>query len=150
MPSLKGIGSRNKSGPGNNQVRKLTTPCDNPCFNRNSSHSNRNELSLPVISGPISLNNSIINPSQMSSVRQHPSSSSNFTSRDNWCFDSKESNSKINELPSLVIPVPPPLNDSFINPPQMYYVSQQSYSSSHNTTHVLQSPSITGRTSPDL
>ena len=52
-------------------------------------------------------------------------------------------------MPSPVIPVPPLLNDSFINPTQLSSARQQSSRSSHNTTHELQSSSIPGRTSPD-
>ena len=54
-----------------------------------------------------------------------------------------------NELSSPVIPVPYPLNDSVINPPQIYSVGKQSSSYSHNTTYDLQASSIPGWTSPD-
>ena len=150
MPRPKGVGSRHKSGTGNNQGRQRTTPRDNRCFDRNYCHSNSNELSLPVISFSPPLNNSVINLSQLSSVRQHSPSSSHNTPCDYRCFNSKDINSKSNELPSPVIPVPPPLNDSVINPTQMSLVCQQSSISSHNTTHELQASSIPGRTSPDL
>ena len=149
MPRPKGIGSRHKSGTGKNQGRQRTTPRDNRCFNCKDSHSKSNELSSPVIPVPPPLNNSVINPPQLSSVRQQSSRSSQNTPRDNRCFNSKESNSKSNEFSSLVIPVPPPLNDSVINPPQLSSVCQQSSISSHNTTHELQASSIPGRTSPD-
>ena len=43
-----------------------------------------------------------------------------------------------------------PWNDSVINPTQLSSVRQQSFRSSHNTTHELQASSIPGRTSPDL
>ena len=46
-------------------------------------------------------------------------------------------------------PLTPPLNDSVINAPLMYSARQQSYSSSHNTTHELQASSIHGCNSPD-
>ena len=111
MPLLKGIGNLHKSGTGNNQGRQQTTPNDNRCCNCKESHSKRNKLSLTVISVPPPLNNSLINPSQLSSVCQQSSSSSQNTPRDNRCFNRKDSNSKRNELSSLVIPVPPPLND---------------------------------------
>ena len=75
--------------------------------------------------------------------------SSHFTPHDNRCFNSKDSNSKSNELPSLVIPVPTPLNDSFINTPHISSVLQKSYIYSHNTTHELQASSIPSQTSPD-
>ena len=149
MPRPKGIGSRHKSGTGNNQGRQRTTPRDNRCFNHNDCHSKINKLSLPVISVSLPLNNSVINPPQLSSVCQQSSSSSQNTPRDNRCFNSKDSNSKSNYFPSPVIYVPPPFNDSVINPTQMSLVHQQSYRSSHNTTHELQASSITGRTSPD-
>ena len=48
-----------------------------------------------------------------------------------------------------MIPVPPQLNDSVINPTQLSSVGQQSSSSSHNIIHELQASSIPGWTSPD-
>ena len=54
------------------------------------------------------------------------------TPRDNRCFNRKESHSKRNCFSSPVIPVPPPLNDSVINPPRLSSVCQQSSRSSHN------------------
>ena len=51
MPRFKGIGTRHKSGIGNNQGRQQTTNRDNQCFNCGDSHSKINELSLPVIYG---------------------------------------------------------------------------------------------------
>ena len=97
MPRPKGVGSRHT--------------CDNRCFNRNGCHSKSNELSLTVryVSPPS--NNSVINRSQLSLVRQQSSSSSHFTPRDNQCFNSKDSKSKSNEFPFPLIPVPPPLNN---------------------------------------
>ena len=53
-------------------------------------------------------------------------------------------------MSSPVIPVPPPLNDSFNTPLNLSSICQHSYSSSQNTTHELQASSIPGRTSPDL
>ena len=96
MPRPKGISSCQKSGTGGNLGRQRTTPRDNQCFNRKNSHSKSNDLSLPVI------------------------------------------------------PVPPPLNDSVINPPQMSLVCQHSSSNSQNTTPELQAYSIHGGTSDDL
>ena len=48
-----------------------------------------------------------------------------------------------------MIPVPPPLNDSVINQPQLSSFCQHSYSSSYNTTHEFQDYSIHGQNSPD-
>ena len=95
------------------------------------------------------LNNSVINTYQLYLVRQQSSSSSHNTPRNNRCFNIKDSNSKRNDLQSLVKPVHPTLNDSVINPTQLSLFCQQSSSSSHNTTHELQASSITGGTSPD-
>ena len=52
---------------------------------------------------------------------------------DNLFFNRKDSHSNSNELSSTVIPVPPPLNISVINPPHLSLVRQQPYRSSHNT-----------------
>ena len=95
------------------------------------------------------LNYSVINPPQLSLVFQQSSRSSHNTPHDNQCLNSNHSNSKSNELSSPVISMLPPLNDSVINPTQLYSVIQQSSSSSHNTTHELQASSIPRRTSPD-
>ena len=104
---------------------------DNRWSNRKDIHSKINELSSPVISVYPPLNNSVINPPQLSSVQS--SSSSHNTPRDNRCFNFKDSNSKSNKLSSPVIIVPPLFNKSVINPPQLPSVHQQSYSYSHNT-----------------
>ena len=117
MPCPKGIGRCHKSGTGNNQGRQRTTPHDNRHYNRKESHSKSNELSPPVISVTPPLNNSVINPHQLSLVGQQSSSSSQNTPHDNRRFNRKGSNSKRNDLSYPVIPVPPPLNDSVINPP---------------------------------
>ena len=69
--------------------------------------------------------------------------------RDNRCFNCKDIRSKSNELSSLVIPVPPPLNDLVINPHHISSVSQQSSISSHNTTPESKASSIPGRNSSD-
>ena len=95
------------------------------------------------------LNNPGIKPPQLSSVCQQSSRSSPNTPRDNKCLNSNHSNSKSNELSSLVIPMLPPCNDPFINPTHPSSVRQQSSSSSPNTTHELQDSSIPGQTSPD-
>ena len=139
MPrSKKGIGGCHKSGTGNNQGRQRTTPRDNRGFNRNDCHSKSNELSLPVISVSIPLNNSVINPPQLSSVCQQSSRSSHNIPRDKKCFNSNHSNSKSNELSSPVISLLPPWNYPFINPTQLSSVRQQSSRYSPNTTHELQ------------
>ena len=129
MPrSNKGLRRCHKSGTGNNQGRRRTTPRNNRGFNSNKCHSKSIKMSLPVISVSLPLNNSVINPPQVSSVCQQ---------------------SKSNEMSATVIPMLPLWNDPVINPTDLSLVSQQSSSSSHNTTHELQSSSIPGRTSPD-
>ena len=91
----KGLGRWHKSGTGNNQGSRRTTPRDNRGSNRNDCHSKSIETSLPAISVSLPLNNSVINPPQMSSDCQH---------------------SKSNELSSPVIPNLPPWNYPFIAP----------------------------------
>ena len=126
MPrSKKGLGRCHKIGTGNNKGRRRTTPRDNQGFNRNNCHSKSIEMSLPVIYVSLPLNNSVINPPQMSSVCQH---------------------SKSNELSSPVIHKLPPWNYTFINPTHLSSVRQKSSSSSPKTTHELQAFSIPGRT----
>ena len=150
MPrSKKGLWRCHKSGTGNNQGRRQTTPRDNRGFIRNACHSKSNEISLPVIYVSLPLNNLVINPPQPSSVCQQSSRYSPNSPRDNKCLDSNHIKSKSNALSSPVIPTLPPWNDPFINPTQMSSVHQQSYRSSPNTTHELQAYSITGQTSPD-
>ena len=149
MPRPKGIGSRHKIRTGENTGRQQTTPRDNQCFNHKYSHLNSNKLSSLVIFVYLSLNNSVVNPHQLSSVCQQSSRYSQNTPRDNRCFNSKDSNSKSNDFSSPVITLPPPLNDLVINPPQLSSICQQSSSSSHNTTHELQDSSIPGPHSPD-
>ena len=105
MPRPKGIGRWNKSATRNNQGRPRTTPLDNRVSNRDDCHSKSIETSLTGISVYLSLNNSVINPPQMSSVCQH---------------------SKSNELSSPVIPKLLPWNGPFINPTQLSSVRQQS------------------------
>ena len=106
-------------------------------------------MSLPVISVSTPLISSVINLSQISSVSQQSSSSSHNSPHDIRCFNTKESNSKSNDFPSTVIPVPPPLDDSVINPTHLSSVCQESSSTLHNTTNEFQAYSIPGRTSPD-
>ena len=150
MPrSKKVLGRCHKSGTGNNQGRRWRTPRDNRGFNRNNRHSKSNELSLTVISVSLPLHNAVINPPQMSSVSHQSSRYSHNTPRDNQCLNRNHSNSKSNELSSPVITMLSPWNDSVINPTQMSLVLQQSYISSHNTTHELQASSIPGRNSLD-
>ena len=150
MPrSKKGLGRCHKSGTVNNQGRRQKTPRDNQGLNRNDCHSKSNELSLPVISVSLPLNNSVINQPQLSSVCQQSSRSSHNTPRDNQYRNSNHSKSNRNELSSPVIPMLPPWNDSVINLTNLSLVCQQSSSSSHNRTHELQASSIPNRTSPD-
>ena len=106
-------------------------------------------MSLPVISVSLPLNNSFINPPQLSSVCQQSSRSSHNTPRDNKCLNSNHINSNSNEFLSSVIPMLPPWNYPFIDPTQLSSVRQPSSRSSHNTTHELQASSAPGRTSPD-
>ena len=68
---------------------------------------------------------------------------------DNRCFNFKGIHSKSNEFSSLVIPVPPTLNNSVMNTPQLSSVFQKSSSSSYNKTHELQASLIPGQTSAD-
>ena len=117
MTRPKGIGSCHKSGSCNNQGREQTTPCDKRCFNQKDIHENINELSSTVIPVTPPLNNLVINPPQLSLICQQSSRYSYNTSCDNRCFNRNGSNSTRNELSSPVIPVPPSLNDSVINPP---------------------------------
>ena len=123
------LGGAPKSGTGNNQGRRQTTPCDKRGFNHRECHLKRNELSSPVISVSLPLNNSVINPPQLSSVCQQSSKSSHNTPCDNQCLNINHSNSKSNELSSPVIPVISvslPFNNSVSNPPQLSSVCQQS------------------------
>ena len=70
--------------------------------------------------------------------------------RDNRCLHCKDIKLKRNKLSSLVIPVPPPVNDYVINPPQLFSVHQQSSRSSYNTMLESQASSTPGQTSADL
>ena len=127
MPrSKKGLGRCHKSGAGKNQGRRRTTPRYNQGFNRNDCHSKSIEMSLLVISVSLPLNNSVINPPQLSSVCQQSSRSSPNNPRDNKCLDSNHINSKSNEFSSTVIPMLTPRNDPFINTTQLSSVCQQS------------------------
>ena len=60
------LGRCHKSGTGNNKGRRRTTPRDNRGLNRNGCHSKSNDMSLPVISVSLPLNNLVINPPQQS------------------------------------------------------------------------------------
>ena len=133
MPrSKKVLGRCHKSGTGKNQGRWRTTPRNNRGFNCNDFHSKSIDMSLPVIYVSLPLNNSVINPPQMSSVCQQSSRSSHNSPRDNKCLDSNHINSKSNEFSSPVITEHPPWNDPFINPTQMSLACQLSLP---NTTH---------------
>ena len=110
MPrSKKGIGGCHKSGTRNKQGRRRTTPRDKRVFNSNNCHSKSNELSLPVISVSIPLNNLVINPPHLSSVCQQSSRYSPNSTCDKKCHNINNINSKRNELLSPVIPMLPPM-----------------------------------------
>ena len=86
MPrSKKGLGRCHKSGTGNNKGRRRTTPRDNRGFNCNACHSKSIEMSLPVISVSLSLNNLVINPPKLSSICQQSSRSSHNSSHED-CY----------------------------------------------------------------
>ena len=98
MPhSKKGLGRCHKSGIGNNQGRRRTTPRDNRGFNRNDCHSKSIKMSLPVISVSLPLNNSVVNPPHLSSVCQQSSRSSHNSPHDKECLDRNHINSKSND-----------------------------------------------------
>ena len=98
MPrSKKGLGRCHKSGTGNNQGRQRTTPCDNRGFNRNDCHSKSIDMSLPVISVSLPLNNSVINAPQLSSVCHQSSRSSHSSPHENKCLDSNHIKSNRND-----------------------------------------------------
>ena len=98
MPrSKKGLGRCHKSGTGNNQGRRQTTHHDKQGFNRKDCHSKSIEISLPVISVSLPLNNLVINPPQLSSVCKQSSRSSHNIPHDNECLDSNHINSKSND-----------------------------------------------------
>ena len=102
MPrSKKGLGRCHKSGTGNNQGRRRTTPRDNRGFNRSDCHSKSIEMTLPVISVSLLLNNLVINPPQLSLVCQQSSRSSHSSPRDNKCHDRNHNNSK-SKVPCLL------------------------------------------------
>ena len=125
MPrSKKGLGRCHKSGTGNNQGRRRTTPRDNRVLNCNGCHSKSNEISLPVIYVSLPLNNSVINPPQLSSVCQQSSMSSPNSPRDNKCLNRNPIYSKSNDLLSPVIPMLPPWNNPSINPTQLSSLCQ--------------------------
>ena len=70
---------------------------NNRGFNRNDCHIKSIEMSLPVISVSLPLNNLVINPPQLSSVCQESSRSSHNSLHDNECLDSNHINSKEND-----------------------------------------------------
>ena len=93
MPrSKKGLGRCHKSGTRSNQGRRRTTPRDYRGFSRNDFHSKSNELSWPVIYVSLPLNNSFINPHQLSSVCQQSSMSSTKSPCDNKFLNSNHIN----------------------------------------------------------
>ena len=95
--SKKGLGRCHKSGTENNQGRRRTTPRDNRGFNCNDCHSKSIKISLPVISVSLPLNDSVINPPQLSSVCHQSSRSSHINPHDNKCLDSNQIKSKSND-----------------------------------------------------
>ena len=98
MPSSKkGLGRCHKSGTGNNQGRRRTTPRDNRGFNHNDCHTKSIDMLFLVISVSLPLNNLVINPPQLSSVCQQSSRSSHNSPNDNECLDSNHINSKSND-----------------------------------------------------
>ena len=97
---------------------------------------------------PPPLSNTVINPPQLSSVCQQSSISSHNTTRYNQYFNIKDSNSNSNDLLLPVIPVPNPLNYLVVNTPQLFSVTKQPSSSSHNTTHESKASSISVWISP--
>ena len=98
MPrSKKGLGRCHRSETGNNQGRRQKTPRDNQGFNRNDCHSKIMDMSLPVISVYLPLNNSVINPLQLSSVCHQSSRSSHSSPHENECFDRNHIKSNRND-----------------------------------------------------
>ena len=75
-------------------------------------------IKSPVIYVSLPLNNSVINPPQLSSVCQQSSRSSPNSPCDNKCLNSNHINSKSNKLSSPLIPMLPPWNYPFINQTQ--------------------------------
>ena len=98
MPrSKKGLGRCHKSGTGNNQGRPQTTVRVYRGFIRKDCNSKSIEMSLPVISIYLPLNNLVINPPQLSSVCHQSSRSSHSSPRENECLDSNHIKSKSND-----------------------------------------------------
>ena len=98
MPrSKKGLGRCHKSGTGNNQGSRRTTPRDNQGFNSNDCHSKSIDIPLPVISVSLPLNNSVINPTELSSVCPQSSRSSHSSPHENECLDRNHIKSKSND-----------------------------------------------------
>ena len=98
MPrSKKGLGGCHKIGTGNNQGRPRTTVSVYWGFIRKEYHSKSIEMSLPVIYVSITLNNSVINPPQLSLVCHQSSRSSHRSPHENECLDSNHIKSKGND-----------------------------------------------------
>ena len=98
MPrSKKGLGRCHKSGTGNNQGRPQTNVRIYRGFIRKNYHSKSIEMSLPVIYFSLPLNNTVINPPQLSSVCHQLSRSSHSSPHENECLDSNHIKSKSND-----------------------------------------------------
>ena len=98
MPrSKKGLGRCHKSGTGNNKGRPRMTPRNNQGFIRKDYHSKSIDMSLPVISVSIPLNNAVINPPQLSLVCHQSSRSSHSSLHENKCLDSNHIKSNSND-----------------------------------------------------
>ena len=98
MPrSNKGLGRCHKIGTENNKGRPRTTFRVYRGFIHKDYHSKSIEMSLPVISVSLPLNNSVINPPHLSSVFQQSSSSSHNSPNDKKCLDINHINSKSND-----------------------------------------------------
>ena len=98
MPrSKKGLGRCHKSGTGNNKGRPRRTTRNNHGFIRKDYHSKSIEMSLPVISVSLPLNNSVINPPLLSSVCHQSSRSSHSSPHENECLDRNHIKSKSND-----------------------------------------------------
>ena len=109
MQRFKGIVSRHKNGTGNNQGRQQTNPRDNRYFILNKCHSKSKESSLPVISVSPPLNDSVINPTQLSSVCQQSSISSHNTTPE---FQASSIPVRTSPDPSNTMPPPSTNNGS--------------------------------------
>ena len=98
MPrSKKGLRRCQKSGTGNNQGRPRTNVHVYRGFIRKDYHSKSIEMSLPVISVSLPLNNAVINPPQLFSVCHKSSRSSHSSPHENECLDINHIKSKSND-----------------------------------------------------